>query len=57
VQQTAGGSGALLSHAVLPSFLLYLEDQLRLVASVRLVKPVREAWRQEVALTLNYKAL
>jgi hypothetical protein len=57
VHRPAVGADALLSHAVLPSFLLYLEDQLRLVATVRLIKPVHEEWRQEVALTLNYKAL
>lgn len=46
----------LTSHAILPSFLLYLEDELRLVATVRVMKPTRDPWRQELALTLNYKA-
>lgn len=46
----------LASHAILPSFLLYLEDELRLVATIRVVKPTLDPWRQELALTLNYKA-
>ncbi|GIX07912.1 MAG: hypothetical protein KatS3mg115_2315 [Candidatus Poribacteria bacterium] len=45
------------SHTLLPSFLFYLENEVRLLASLRLIKPRGEAWVQEFSLTLNYKAL
>jgi hypothetical protein len=50
------GGPTVVTHAIRPSFLLYLEDELRLLATVRVLKPAGEPWRQELALTLNYKA-
>ncbi len=55
VADTRGGP-TVTTHAIRPSFLLYLEDELRLLATVRVLKPADESWRQELALTLNYKA-
>ena len=45
------------SHAILPSFLFYIENNVRLLTGIRIVKPTREPWEQEVSLALHFKAL
>lgn len=46
-----------LSHVVVPSFLFYIENEVRLLATLRLVKTYQEPWSKEFSLALAFKAL
>ena len=44
------------SHAVIPAFLFYVENEVRLLAGIRIVKPTGDPWIQELSLAMHYKA-
>lgn len=46
-----------LSHVIAPSFLFYIENEIRLLATLRLVKTYREPWSKEFSLAFAFKAL
>jgi len=57
VRKPDTGAETTLSHVIAPSFLFYLENEVRLLATLRLVKTPRDPWSQEFSLTFAFKAI
>ena len=57
MERFADGGNTVVSHTATPSFLFYIENEVRLLVSLSLVRADGKPWRRELALTLNFKAL
>ncbi|MBM3216192.1 hypothetical protein FJZ36_14905 [Candidatus Poribacteria bacterium] len=44
------------AHTLTPTFLFYIENEVRLLATVRVLKVAQDPWTHEYKLTLTYKA-
>lgn len=57
MERFADGGDTVVSHAATPSFLFYIENEVRLLVSLSLIRADGKPWRRELTLTLNFKAL
>jgi hypothetical protein len=56
LQRAADSGNVTASHEFTPTFLYYIENEVRLLATLRVLKTMRGAWDSELAVALNYKA-
>ena len=57
VARTDANADTTLAHVIAPSFLFYLENEIRLLATLRIVKTHQDPWSREFSLTFAFKAL